>query len=274
VNEKSTKDHQEFPTSGPLADNLDRPLPGWDSEFPEQDMPRLQPSEIGNITEDDADHVPTYPVSSGSEATPLTPETSKAPNLPYPVFAYVLTSVKESGGKFFQEGCAPNFQGERITLCTCMHRHRTWWKTWLGVWIAGFTKKRFDNQLFYLMQVGQQADSQFELWNSPYLPDRNAKSASLDKFGDVFEPGPGATCATKFAPASYNPPVSNHVHVSCWQNDICYKYGALLKKQPKLLVGIPARSFLWSCPKRRYNGVQHPRFKLYQSLRDFYNHLM
>jgi TrwC relaxase len=41
------------------------------------------------------------------------------------VFAYVLTSLVQRNGRFFQRGCGPNFQGDRITLCTCMHEHAT-----------------------------------------------------------------------------------------------------------------------------------------------------
>jgi hypothetical protein len=153
-----------------------------------------------------------------------------------------------------------------------MHRHRSWKRTWKGFWVAGLTGRSSGNQLFYLMQVGQEAPSQYGLWVSGYLPNRSAKSAALDIFGDVYEPFSGAS-GQPFDPTLYRSPIQHHVHLpTAWMEDIYYP--KLLSNQPKLLVGIPKRSFLWSSPKYHYKGAQHPRFKFYQSLRDFYNHLV
>jgi hypothetical protein len=275
---KTTPNHQQLPKSGILAGNLDVDLPGWGSDCPETQMPDFQPPEIGDLIEGDAEYAPPRSskrrnIRSSSRGTTLTPDDSGAANRAK-VFAHVLTTVEVKSGKFIQTGCAPNFQGDCITLCTCMHRHRTWRKTWKGVWVAGFSGKVFGNQLFYLMQVGQETASQYNLWNSGYLPSLSAKSAALDVFGDIFEPLLGAA-SQPFNPSLYRIPHPNHVHMpTAWLTDICYGYPTPSKMQPKMLVGVPARSFLWSSPKYRYRGWQHPRFKFYQSLRDFYNHLI
>lgn len=44
-----------------------------------------------------------------------------------PAFSYIVKSVKtdDSGQQFEQHGSAPNFQGGRLTLCTCKHQMRT-----------------------------------------------------------------------------------------------------------------------------------------------------
>jgi hypothetical protein len=161
-----------------------------------------------------------------------------------------------------------------------MHRHRTWWNTWRGVWVAGFTRAKYGNHLFYLMQVGEEADSQFNLWHSLLQPDRDAKSASFHACGDLYKPLPATSNANSFDPSFYEKPVSvlgggnsNHVHLvnNVWHRDICYRYPPATNAQPKLLVGIPRRSFLWSVPKYSYQGLRyHPRFKCYPSLGAFY----
>jgi hypothetical protein len=249
--------YQQFPASGILKEHLDVNLPGFETGCPE--MPQVQRSGIAGANLDGADDSPTA---------------SRSPGQPGSVFAYVLTSLKITNGKILQTGCAPNIYGDRITLCTCMRRHRTWWNTWKGVWVAGFTRKRYDNQLFYLMQVGQEASSQFELLHSGILPNRGAKSASVNALGDVYEPLSRASHATRFDPNFYELPVANHDHMpNSWKKDICYGYPTVSKIQPKLLVGIPVRSFLWSIPKYSYKGVLHPRFKCYSSLGDFYRNL-
>src|SRR5205814_6718268 len=63
------------------------------------------------------------------------------------VFSYKLTTVKKTSAGFVQDGTAPNYQGERITLCTCMHHHRTWPRIDVGTWIAGFSDNASDNEL-------------------------------------------------------------------------------------------------------------------------------
>jgi hypothetical protein len=232
-------------------------LPGVEKDRRGVDIPEYSDSEIANESSD-----------GGSDV-----QTAKGVACPYEVFAYVLTSLKPVGGSIVQTGCGPNFQGDCITLCTCMRRHRTWLPTWKGVWIAGFTRKSLDNQLFYFTEIGQEAPSMFDLWKPGLLPNPNAKSACQYIHGDVYEPLPGAA-TNPFDPALYRYPIPNHDHLpTAWEEDICYPK-LPISNQPKLLIGIPNRSYLWSRPKYKYNGAQHPRFKFYQSLRDFYDHLV
>jgi hypothetical protein len=192
------------------------------------------------------------------------------------VFAYVLTTVDIVSGVFQQGGSAPNFQGGLITLCTCMHRHRTWWRTWKRVWVAGFCGKNCPggSQLFYLMQVGDEEDSHFDLWGSLLSAERTAKSASLNPLGDLYEPATTNT-HTRLDPGTYRPPHRSHVHLpgDRWKQDICYGYPSVPKRVPRLLVGDPARSFVWKKPRYSYINVQHPRFKVYSTLGNFLWHL-
>lgn len=199
-----------------------------------------------------------------------------------PVFAYVLTTVAVDGvGRFLQKGSAPNFQGGLISLCTCMHYHRTWWSSWRDVWVAGFCgmNQKGGNQLFYLMQVGGEYDNHAELWHSLEANTRDAKSARRSRFGDVYEPN-GATAATAHEPNHYFPPYDNgpgdqHVHLAHdhWKQDICFRYPANDAKQPRLLIGDPERSLLWRKPRYAYTERQHPRNRVYDSMTEFYQHL-
>jgi hypothetical protein len=65
-----------------------------------------------------------------------------------PVYVYIVTSVKNCGGFLGQTGTGPNFQSDRITLCTCKHKDRALWPLvgkrgtnsadhWQGMWVAG-----------------------------------------------------------------------------------------------------------------------------------------
>jgi hypothetical protein len=200
---KSVPSHQLFPNSGVLNRNAN--LPGW----PEAEMPPVQSQEIADSTagalEESAGHSDCSEANSESRRSGVPPNAQWA-NQQHRVFAYVLTSLSVINGKIIQTGCVPNFQGDCITLCTCMHRHRSWWGTWKGIWVAGFTGKSSDNCLFYLMQVGQEERSQCALWNSTHLPNRFAKSAVLDPFGDLYEPLQLAT-SDHYNPAYYRPPI-------------------------------------------------------------------
>jgi len=70
----------------------------------------------------------------------------------------------------------------------------------------------------------------------------------LDIFGDVYEPLPGASGQQPFNPTLYRSPIQGHVHSpTAWMEDIYYPK-LPLSNQPNHLVGIPARSFLWSSP--------------------------
>jgi hypothetical protein len=199
------------------------------------------------------------------------------------VFAYVLTTVRLQGVDLIQDGSAPNFQGDRITLCTCMRMHRTWWPTWQNICVAGFSQAAFGNRLFYFMQVGAECASHFDLWHSGLLPDPSKKSAATNRLGDVFAPKASCNRETRYDPEFYEPPTSHpsahpHVHLAndVWKQDICFRFPATPARQPKLLVGAPGRSFLWSNtahPAYSYRyapASPHPRFKVYKTVSDFY----
>jgi len=57
------------------------------------------------------------------------------------VYSYIIATIKLRDSRFVRTGSAPNFQGGRITLCTCKHFMRTFLDkdAWVGKWIAGFT---------------------------------------------------------------------------------------------------------------------------------------
>ncbi len=170
------------------------------------------------------------------------------------IYAYILSSVKTENGFFCQTGCAPNFQGGVITLCTCKHQMRTRRdrKKWIGVWIAGFTSRAHigRHHLFYMMRVFAAFESHLELWHHSGLPQNTklAKYASKDQFGDLFRPL--NRNASPFNFESYAKPISGHKHQQTrederWHSDINYQKSA---KHPFLLVGQPSLSFLWTRP--------------------------
>lgn len=231
---------QPFPREGDLSRNINKRLPGFASKKP--------------------------PLDWGGRR----------------VFAYVLTTVEiAASGQCIQNGSAPNFQGSLISLCTCMHYHRTWWRSWKGMWIAGFCGSRCPggNQLFYLMQVGDEYESQLDVWQALGARTRNAKSARRNRLGDVYEPN-STTASTEYVPETYFPPYDNgpddrHVHLpkDHWKQDICFRDPDRTAKKPKLLVGDPERSFLWRRPRYSYTGSRHPRNRVYDSMSEFYSHL-
>ena len=170
------------------------------------------------------------------------------------IYFYVIATVQLKDGCFIQTGSGPNFQGERITLCTCKHRMRTFLskEQWIGKWVAGFTgihAGNNDNALVYLMKISQAYASHAELWDAEEvsLATKRAKAADRSKFGDLFQPGdkPGSPFDYK----SYLPPVNDHVHApdNKWHKDIDYKSRS--GQRASLLVGDPANSFLWDQPK-------------------------
>src|SRR5437667_6972431 len=108
-----------------------------------------------------------------------------------PVYAYIVTTIETIRDfQLRQRGSAPNFDGGRITLCTCKHKDRATFHPssdphdpWKNVWVAGLTSRSEDpsRSLAYLMCVERSFLSQRELWR--FLPDgcRRAKSASTSK---------------------------------------------------------------------------------------------
>jgi len=94
-----------------------------------------------------------------------------------PVYAYIVTTIKTTNYQLVQNGSAPNFDGRRITLCTCKHKDRATFRPvkdqddpWKNVWVAGLTSKTADpsRSLAYLMCVERSFLNQRELWR--YLP--------------------------------------------------------------------------------------------------------
>ncbi len=176
------------------------------------------------------------------------------------VYAYVMSTVVLKGGEFQQTGCGPNFQGGRLTLCTCKHRMRTSLacEEWKDKWVAGFTSLKCERRhwLFYLARVEEAFESQSELWF--WLPEetRKAKCARFSELGDLYEPKGILVSGARFNPSCYHTPVREHVHhrlgrEGMWKIDIDYRRKKLkieAKLRPALLVGDPKSSFLWRKP--------------------------
>jgi hypothetical protein len=203
------------------------------------------------------------------------------------VYAYIMSSVQLEGHEFRQIGCGPNFEGRRITLCTCKHRMRTSLTSdqWRGKWIAGFTSVECGGHhwLFYFARVMEAFESQAELWFSGLLPAeaQRTKSTRASKFGDLYEPKGRLGIETRFDPSHYYPPMDGHNHrnfrhKNTWLIDIDY-YRKRLKCKPKqkhpacLLLCDPNFSFIWRHPLLYVDGRW--RHRIYGSLDDFFEDL-
>ncbi len=170
------------------------------------------------------------------------------------VYCYIVATIRQKDGCFFQTGSGPNFQGDLITLCTCKHLMRSFLEAqdWRGKWIAGFTGVEAGqgrNHLVYLMKVAYAFRSHYALWVSDAISPitKCAKAADHDRFGDLYQPLHRGFC-DEFAYQSYHPPVANHVHCegSAWQRDIGYQ--SRWGHRASLLVGDSDDSFLWDRP--------------------------
>ena len=203
---------------------------------------------------------PNRGVLANSMDTPLAVLRRIIPNAlqQCPVYAYTLTSVKVRQGQFIQDGSGPNFRGGYISLCTCKHKDRASAPPrdcrgianpddpWEGVWVAGLCslKEARPRSLFYLMLVGQTFASHAACWRALSHP--LAKSAHRNKFGDIYEPLPAAE-DSPWSARSYMPHLHNHCHGSAGRKkDIEVSYHG---RHPRLLVGDPKLSFLWSAPQ-------------------------
>lgn len=155
-------------------------------------------------------------------------------------------------------GCGPNLEGGLITLCTCKHHMRSAGH-WLNdakkgsnnKWVAGFTNnKAGKNTLFYLMKIGEAYESHADLWRVFLQLGRqnilDVKSASNNSFGDIYKPKNISKCTaeTRFLQDSYEAPIVNHAHDSDWKKDV--NHGGYGERQATLLVGDPAKSFVWT----------------------------
>jgi|CXWL01.1.fsa_nt_gi hypothetical protein len=174
-----------------------------------------------------------------------------------PVYSYIVTTAKFVGSQFRQTGSAPNFQDGRITLCTCKHKDRAspppvrkrgpiGDDPWQGIWVAGLcssTQLR-PRALFYMMLVEQTFGHHAAAWESLRSP--LAKSAHREPFGDIYEPLK-LPCPEPWKASSYKPHLPGHVHdAKPRAYDIERSFHG---RHPRLLIGDPRRSYLWSQPK-------------------------
>jgi hypothetical protein len=203
-----------------------------------------------------------------------------------PVYAYIVTTIKTTPDfQLCQTGSGPNFDGGRITLCTCKHKDRATFHPssdpndpWKKVWVAGLTSKSGDpsRSLAYLMCVERSFLSQLELWRA--LPDscRRAKSASKSELGDLFEPK-AAAANDPYNPARYRSPrTGGHVHSTkehpdTWHHDVM-RWGRRSKPH-RLLLGQAAQSYWWMHVKMilKLNSTMgvSAHHKMYDSLNTF-----
>src|SRR5258708_7720272 len=86
-------------------------------------------------------------------------------------YSYVVRTVRwdPETATFEQQGSAPNFQGDVLTLCTCKHQMRTSRaaEDWHGVWLAGVTSRTIHDGkhwLFYLAKIKSAHESHADLW--------------------------------------------------------------------------------------------------------------
>lgn len=196
------------------------------------------------------------------------------------VHFYVVSTVcteQRAGREYFiQKGSAPNFSGQRFTLCTCKHDLRTVHKSeeWPGYWVAGFSgvSGRADEKqyLLYLMRVGHAYKTHRELWDALDAESRRLKNAATNKLGDVFEP---VLTDANIDPRHYRPPIVGHVHSdeSSWMSDIYFKRRN--GKSAALLVGDEKFSYCWATPclyiKSGDLGIGRQRYARKKSLANF-----
>jgi hypothetical protein len=178
------------------------------------------------------------------------------------VYTYVVETVRPRKGSLAvsQVGSGPNFQGGRITLCTCKHPMRAGSdrSDWVGRWIAGFSSKRAGQpqRLFYLMRIARAFESHAELWRALESDVRKAKSMSASRFGDICEPKPHAAFEGEFDPSSYSLPCADHVHANSWHRDLNKEPERNRKgRRAALLLGAEGASFVWSSPSLALHGA-------------------
>jgi len=196
-----------------------------------------------------------------------------------PTFSYIVQTVKMNNDaiEFEQHGSGPNFQGDRLTLCTCKHQMRTR-KTlveWKGTWVAGFTGVQAyekKNWLFYLAKIEQGYESHTDLWGKMSQKSRDAKAAHLNFLGDVFMPKePFPDDNARFWPIRYRmPKIGTHTHRTVsdpdgWQTDIQYRH-SISQLRPSLLAGDPQLTFMWDEPTIYLPGKHCRDYAKYKSI--------
>lgn len=197
---------------------------------------------------------------SGTESS--LPELKKeipANLLDRPAYIYVVTTAKLApSGTFNQTGSAPNFNGDRVTLCTCKHKDRSSppppncqgpnsKDPWQGVWVSGICSATVlrPRGLFYLMLIEQTYDSHQAIWKALGAP--KAKSAFRNPIGDIYEPLATAA-ANPWSKRSYRPRLSTHVHdenARTYDIEQTFYSGG---RRPRLFLGDKRRSYVWSAP--------------------------
>jgi hypothetical protein len=201
------------------------------------------------------------------------------------VYPYVVATVTATpAGGFVQQGCSPNFQGEVVTLCDCKHQMRSYsvFRERAGVWVVGLTPsgvgRRGGRHLFYLTFASTRVESHADMWRTLGRVATDAKSATTQPLGDLYEPKDGALRGVgRFDPSKYRPPRNDHAHAGgwppVWHWDINARYG---RNRPMLLAGDPLESWLWSRPliRLREPGSRLPRNPHHSpSLSDFLDRL-
>ncbi len=176
------------------------------------------------------------------------------------VYRYVVATVENVNGRFVQHGSGPNWQGGVLTLCTCKHAMRTFLEpeNWHDVWIAGFSGVRAGggrNALVYLTRITAAYSSHSALWQSPLLTQqaKRAKSATIERFGDIFEPRDGAQ--SPYAARNYQIPCADHVHDSIITGTTILTILALTNGVRRYWWAIPHKPIFgsarhFSCPTR------------------------
>jgi hypothetical protein len=197
---------------------------------------------------------------------------------PTSVYSYVVTSIHlDEEQRLRQRGSGPNFQGGRITLCTCKHRMRAALEVeqWPGQWIVGLSsRRRYQNRhwLVFITRVQEAYASHAELWQALPAAARRAKSARQHIHGDLFEPRERAKAkslqASPFDPESYHDPIEGHRHelIEQWQKDVASEAWG---RRSALLVGDPAQSWIWTEPRLFYKRDMTQGYTKFPSLPEF-----
>jgi hypothetical protein len=213
---------------------------------------------------------------------PLPPLIARLGQLKHRAYSYVVRTVNwnHETETFEQNGSAPNFQGDLLTLCTCKHQMRASRAAegWPGVWLAGFTSRTILNGkhwLFCLAKIESAHKSHADLWRSMKASSRRAKAAHTHYLGDLFKPKtPTPTGDARFSPNRYISP-RLHAHRwrdedgwhNDWHNDIQY-YLADQYGHPPLLVADPRLTFIGNEPMIYFAEDHCRNYLKWPSLRD------
>lgn len=215
--------------------------------------------------------------SAKTNAATRSPNASKEGAAP-DVFVYVTASTRlDEAQRLRQRGSGPNFGADLITLTTCKHRMRAALgvEEWPGQWIVGLTSSGLHEGrqwLFFATQIERAYASHAELARALPQPVREAKSSRLHVHGDLFEPLRHLGEGEALDPANYHAPRDGHRHEAPerWHRDI---HHATWQRPAALLVGDPARSFLWTEPILFYRGQLTQGYKKWPSLSEFVREL-